>query len=87
MQGNPLIHISWYPTSYLCLFACAVLALRSGTAEAVESAVFKRARPAEGTEPVAAAALEMSHWIIIHTHVVDSDFQGLSGDECNHKPA
>lgn len=47
---------------------------------------FKRARQAEGTEPVEAAALEMSQMIIIHTHVVDSDFQGLAGDVCNRKP-
>lgn len=40
---------------------------------------------AEGTEPVTAAALEMSQIIIIHTHVVDSDFQGLAGDVRNHK--
>lgn len=36
---------------------CVGLAWRIGTAEAEEKALFKRARQAEGPEPVAAAAL------------------------------
>ncbi|KAA8577687.1 hypothetical protein FQN60_012208 [Etheostoma spectabile] len=28
----------------------------------------------------------MSQMILIHTHVVDSDYRGLAGDVCNHKP-
>lgn len=62
--------------------AAVLLVYMSGIAEAEENPVVLK-----GTaELVAAAALEMSQLIIIHTHVVDSDFRGLAGDVCNHKP-
>ena len=63
----------------LCVCVCVhFLVCRSGIAEAEES------RQVEWTEPVAAAALEMSQMVIIHIHVVDSDIRGLAGDVCNH---
>lgn len=67
---------------FLCMCVACVyvdfLVCRSGIAEAKES------QQVERTELVAAAALEMSHMIIIHIRIVDSDFQGLAGDE--YKP-